>query len=171
MVWGYPIHPVFPRHTLKGLDIFAGNLNVLNACALAYKLLYGLLAVVDFGVLGLRQILPNGPFQQADGQPAACFADLDGESHRFFAYFILHGKTSSLCRLGLNWCALRRNQQAAEQVFHAPASFPPHLVSTTDSPLAMPPQSLPAVSANSAGEAQMWSAPSIINSPGLAKRR
>ena len=46
------------------------------------------LAVVDFGVLGLRQILPNGPFQQAGGQPAAGFADLDGESHGFIAYFI-----------------------------------------------------------------------------------
>ena len=54
--------------------------------------------------------------------------------------------------------------------FYAPLSVPPHLVSTTDSPLAMPPQSLPAVSANSADEAQMWSVPSIINSPGLAKR-
>ena len=46
------------------------------------------LAVVDFGVLGLRQILPNGPFQQAGGQPAAGFANLDGESHGFIAYFI-----------------------------------------------------------------------------------
>ena len=82
------VHPVFPRHTLKGLDIFAGDLDVLNTCALAYKLLYGLLAVVDFGVLGLRQIFPNGPFQQAGGQPAAGFADLDGESHGFIAYFI-----------------------------------------------------------------------------------
>ena len=93
------------------------------------------------------------------------------ETKSCIAYFILHGKASFLCRLGMGRCALRRNQQAAEQVFHAPASFPPHLVSTTDSPLAMPPQSLPAVSANSADEAQMWSAPSIINSPGLAKRR
>jgi hypothetical protein len=92
------IHAVFFRHVLKALDVLLIDLNVFNTNALAHKLLHTLFTVVDFRIMGLRQILPNSPFEQIGGQPAASLAHLDCQGYGFIPHFVLHGDLPPSCK-------------------------------------------------------------------------
>lgn len=87
------IHAVFSGHSLKGLDIFIGNLDVLHPRALLHELLHCLLPVMGLGVPGLLQIAAHGRFQQVSGEPAARFAYVDDECHGFVPYFVLQSSS------------------------------------------------------------------------------
>lgn len=85
---------------LQGLKevVFSGNINTFHARSLAHKLLHALFAMVDFRVLGLRQILPYRPFEQIGGQSAAGFAHLDCQGNGFIPHFVLHSDLPPSCK-------------------------------------------------------------------------
>ncbi len=82
----------------KGLDILIGDLDILNTLPLFHKLLHGLLAVMDFRILGLRHVLSQGPFQKVGGQLAAGLAYSDCQGDGFIPYFVLHGDLPPFCK-------------------------------------------------------------------------
>ena len=91
------INAIFFCHTFKGFDIFLRNINTFHARSLPDKLLYSLLAVMDFRILGLRHVLPHGPFEQIGGQSAAGLAHLDCQCYGFVPHFVLHDDLPPSC--------------------------------------------------------------------------